>query len=72
MTPEKLATIEEALMRDSFENEPAVKEARSYADRALGQIKSLHLGPLDYNVATACDYLRTAAAILEEFGRRAG
>ncbi len=57
-------------MRPSLENEQAVKEARSYADRALGQIDTLHLGPLDYNVTTACDYLRTAAAILEDFGRR--
>jgi hypothetical protein len=57
-------------MNSSLENEQAVKEARSYADRALGQIDTLHLGPLDYNVTTACDYLRTAAAILEDFGRR--
>lgn len=57
-------------MRSSLENEQAVKEARSYADRAIGQIDTLHLGPLDYNVTTACDYLRTAAAILEDFSRR--
>jgi len=57
-------------MNPSLENEHAVKAARSYADRALGQIDTLHLGPLDYNVTTACDYLRTAAAILEDFGRQ--
>ena len=39
-------------MNSSLENEQAVKEARSYADRALGQIDTLHLGPLDYNVTT--------------------
>jgi hypothetical protein len=57
--------------RTNLENEQAVKEARSYVDRALGMISTLHLGPLDYNVTTACDYLRTAAAILEDFGREA-
>lgn len=57
-------------MNPSLENEESVKGARSYADRALFQIDTLHLGPLDYNVTTACDYLRTAAAILEDFGRR--
>lgn len=57
-------------MRPPLENEQAVKEARLYADRALGQIDTLHLGPLDYNVTTACDYLRTAAAILEDFGSK--
>jgi hypothetical protein len=57
-------------MNPSFETEQAVKEARLYADRAIGQIDTLHLGPLDYNVTTACDYLRTAAAILEDFGRK--
>ena len=56
-------------MKPSLENDQAVKKARSYADRALGQIDTLHLGPLDYNITTACDYLRTAAAILEDFLR---
>ena len=56
-------------MRPSLKNEQAVKEARSYVERAIGQIDTLHLGPLDYNVTTACDYLRTAAAFLEDFGR---
>lgn len=46
-----------------------VKEARSYAERALGGIDTLHLGPLDYNVTTTVDYLRTAAALLEQFGK---
>ena len=58
-------------MRPSFDDESAIKEARGYVDRALGGIDTLHLGPLDYNVTTTADYLRTAAAILEQFGRDA-
>lgn len=42
-------------------------EARSYAERAIGGFDTLHLGPLDYNVATTVDYLRTAAALLEQY-----
>lgn len=56
-------------MRESFDEEVLVKSARNYATRALGIIDTLHLGPLDYNVATAADNLRTAAAELERFGR---
>ena len=53
----------------SFENDSLVKQAREYAERALGGIDLLHLGPADYNVATTVDYLRTAAAMLEDFAR---
>lgn len=41
-------------------------EARDYLDRANGGLATLHIGPLDYNVTTTADYLRTAAACLEE------
>jgi len=46
-----------------------VAEVRSYVERAMGTIDTLDLGPVDYNVATAADYLRTAAALLEQYGR---
>lgn len=53
----------------TFKNEPAVAEARRYIERAQGGISTLHLGPLDHNVTTTVDDLRTAAAILEQFGK---
>lgn len=53
-----------------MENEYLVSEAMQYVDRAVGVIHTLHLGPLDYNVTTAVDYLRTAAKALEEYGNR--
>lgn len=56
-------------MENSFENEKFVMEARDNAEVAIGIIDTLHLGPLDYNVATAADYLRTAAGLLEQFQR---
>ena len=52
-----------------FRNVETVSEARRYADPALGGINTLHLGPLDYNVATTADDLRTAAALIEKFGQ---
>lgn len=45
-------------------------DARDYLDRAMGGLNTLHLGPLDYNVTTTADYLRTAAACLEEHLRQ--
>jgi hypothetical protein len=53
----------------SFDDEPAIAEARRYVDRALGGIDTLHLGPLDYNVAQTVDYLLAAARVLEQFGK---
>jgi hypothetical protein len=50
-------------------DEPMVKEARRFAELAVATIDTLDLGPLDYNVAEAVDRLRTAAKLLEEFGR---
>ena len=54
-------------MDDIIQHE-AVRTAREYATRALAGLNVLHLGPLDYNITTAVDELRTAAAILEQFG----
>jgi hypothetical protein len=45
-------------------------DARSYLDRAIGGLATLHIGPLDYNVTTTADYLRTAADCLEEHLRQ--
>ena len=45
-------------------------DARDYLDRATGGMATLHIGPLDYNVTTTADYLRTAAACLEEHLRQ--
>jgi hypothetical protein len=49
----------------------AIAEARRYIDRALGGLSTLHLGPLDYNIATTADDLRAAASVLEQIGRPA-
>lgn len=57
------------MVRASLDNEEAVKEASRYVEEALGWIATLHIGPLDRNTAMAADCLRTAAAILEQFGR---
>lgn len=45
-------------------------DAHDYLDRANGGLATLHVGPLDYNVTTTADYLRTAAACLEEYLRQ--
>jgi hypothetical protein len=55
-------------MTREIENE-TVKEALRYAERGVGGIETLHLGPLDYNITTAADYLRTAANLLEQYQR---
>ena len=56
-------------MSDFLEDE-MVKEALENANRAIGSIHALHLGPLDYNVTQAVDYLRGAAGALEAFLRK--
>lgn len=45
-------------------------DARDYLDRAKGGLATLDVGPLDYNVTQTADYLRTAAACLEEHLRQ--
>lgn len=45
--------------------------ARAYAERGLAGFDTLDLGPLDYNVFTTADNLRTAAAMLERWGQEA-
>lgn len=50
-----------------FDNEPDVIECRRHVDRALGGISTLHLGPLDYNVASTIDDLLAAIRLLERF-----
>lgn len=44
-------------------------EARAMIDRAIGGINSLHLGPLDYNIATTIDDLRAAERLIEAYGQ---
>lgn len=53
----------------SFDEEPDIVECRRYIDRALAGLHTLHLGPLDYNVATTVDDLLAAARMLEQFGK---
>lgn len=53
----------------SFNEEPSVIECLRYIDRALGGVRTLHIGPLDYNVATTVDDLLAAARVLEQFGK---
>lgn len=48
-------------------DEALISVARSYAERAIVQFHTLHLGPLDYNIATTANYLRTAAALIEQY-----
>lgn len=49
-----------------------VQEARLYVERAMGFIDTIDIGPIDYNAATAADYLRTAASLIEQFGKEMG
>lgn len=51
------------------EADALLKEARAYAERAIGVIDTIHLGPVDHNVANAIDFLRTAAGLVEDFHR---
>lgn len=51
-------------------NEPTLKEALEKANQGISGIETMDLGPLDYNVATTADYLRTAAALVEAFGQK--
>ena len=55
---------------NTFYDDPALIECRDQIDRALGGLNTLHLGPLDYNVATTVDNLLAAVRLLEEFSRR--
>jgi hypothetical protein len=52
-----------------MEGAPILTEARSYVERAIGGLETLHVGPLDYNVFSTCDYLRTAALLIEQYAR---
>jgi hypothetical protein len=52
---------------DDFGDNPQLAEARRYIERAIGGVETMHLGPLDYNVFQTADYLRTAAALIEQF-----
>jgi hypothetical protein len=55
---------------NTFYDDPALIECRAQIDRALGGLNTLHLGPLDYNVATTVDNLLAAVHLLEEFSMR--
>ena len=46
-------------------NAEDLQEARRFAERAISGLDTLHIGPIDYNVSTTVEYLRTAAALLE-------
>lgn len=48
----------------------AVADAKAFAERGLWGFETLHLGPLDHNVFTVTDNLRTAAALLDEAFRQ--
>jgi len=50
---------------------PLIDEARTFIDRAIAGLNTLHLGPLDYNISTTVDDLRTAERLIEEYGSRA-
>lgn len=55
-------------MSAAVQDNPRMKTVREYIARAESVIDTLHLGPLDYNVTSAVDYLRTAAKVLEALG----
>jgi hypothetical protein len=48
-----------------MDENPFLARAKALAERGLGGISTLHLGPLDYNISTTVDDLRTAAKHLE-------
>jgi len=57
-------------VRGGVMDESAIAQVRLYIERALGGLNTLHLGPLDYNVFTTTDYLRTAANMLDDLHQR--
>jgi len=50
----------------SFSGHPDVIECRRRIELAAASLNSLHLGPLDYNVATTKDDLVVAIRLLEK------
>lgn len=55
---------------NTFYDDAGLIECLAQIDRAIGGVNTLHLGPLDYNVATTVDNLLAAIRLLEDFGRR--
>ena len=56
-------------MSAALDCEPDVVECRRHIERALGGLSTLHVGPLDYNVAQTIDDLLVAVRLLECFGK---
>lgn len=52
-------------------HDPLLVEARAFIDRAVAGINTLHIGPIDYNISTTVDDLRTAERLIQEYGSRA-
>ena len=53
------------------EGDEIIQEALASVDRAIGGINTLHLGPLDYNIANTVDHLLVAIRLLEQLWRDA-
>lgn len=51
------------------ESDEVIQEVLSSINRAIGGVNTLHLGPIDYNIATTVDDLLAAIRLLEQLGR---
>ena len=51
------------------EPDEIIQEALASVEMAVGGIRTLHIGPLDYNIATTVDSLLVAVRLLEQLGR---
>ena len=51
------------------EPDKVIQEVLASINRAIGGVNTLHLGPIDYNIATTVDDLLVAIRLLEQLGR---
>lgn len=51
------------------EPDEVIQEVLASINRAVGGVNTLHLGPIDYNIATTVDDLLVAIRLLEQLGR---
>lgn len=51
------------------EPDEIIQEVLASVNRAIGGINTLHIGQLDYNIATTVDDLLVAIRLLEQFGQ---
>jgi hypothetical protein len=53
------------------EPDDVIQEVLASINRAIGGVHALHIGPIDYNIATTVDDLLVAIRLLEQLGQDA-